>query len=1174
MAEPMAPPQSHVDLLRRRPETAEFFDKRYGAGAASRALNADKGVLGYAADIGAGVVHGALRAVDETSDSLASGLDMAGSATGVESIQDIEPLNYSESLADTGLIERPTSTVGGLAEGLTQFAVGWLGVGKLTRWVKPVKKGAVVAAAAGKGAAVDAFAFDPHEERLSNLVNGLSEKHPSLANPVTEFLAAKPDDPEALGRLKNAIEGLGLGIAAEGVVHGLKYLKAKRTGTPEEAQAALDELAERSEAEAPDAPEGTGGDVEAPATPAGTADTVQAPEGTVASPEAQGVPAEAPPAVLPDAAAPAPEGAPAPAAQRRQVRLSQNEMDAVVRDFDQTLGTVEAIHNTPHATVIDVKDTLVTDRLNWNVVGHGDDVTSLMDAAVDQLQRRRPGVLSQPQAWEKTAKIARRLYRMAGVSPEKGLETAAAAAKNGDEFASRIGVAHLITDSLGTRLTRLLQMEKDGVFKDPELGVDFGTAEEIAKEIDKTSAHFLEAVGYVTRVRSGAGRALHYAKVAGKITPELREHMRAGAEHGVEGLAASMRLPKASFRKWWINAMLSGVKTHVVNTVSNAANAFILPMERGVAGIIRRAKGETDNWQELRESGDQIAGMFTEGWEAITAAGRAFRRDENTLDTGSIQAPEGDRAAHRAVPVAEGVDAATQSVEALKAGDIGRAAALAFKSLVVLGDNTITLPTRALLAGDELFKQLTYRSAVRAKALREGRQRGLSGTALQQHVDTRFDDAFDFDGQASRDEFGELKFSDAFHQAREATFTQTLEPGTWGSSLQQLSAKHPLANIIFPFVKTPTNIIRWAWYRTPGFNVLHSQWRKEWGAATPEKKALMQARMVTGSVLWMTAVGLASNGQVTGGGPANPVQARLLKSTGWQPYSKVIRNEDGSVEYRAYNRADPYGMFIGLAADMTELHAMSKVRPDDELYLAAVQAVAKNLASKTYLRGLFDFVGALSDPERGAGRFVNSFAGSLIPAALNTRLSEDDPMVEVRSVVDALRSRTPGLSEGLDPQRNILGEVIYSAEAWGPDFASPVAKRVQKDPQNDVAVKLFDLLYQTDDTINYPPRTENGVSWLDYRTESGQTAYDRYLELMQQPRTDIPPMREALERAFDAFEKTSVPREKQIEVVRGVIGKYRMAAKATTLNEFKDLRLDLIGARVQEATGALPEFAQ
>jgi hypothetical protein len=267
-------------------------------------------------------------------------------------------------------------------------------------------------------------------------------------------------------------------------------------------------------------------------------------------------------------------------------------------------------------------------------------------------------------------------------------------------------------------------------------------------------------------------------------------------------------------------------------------------------------------------------------------------------------------------------------------------------------------------------------------------------------------------------------------------------------------------------------------------------------------------------------------------------------------------------------------LFIGIAADITELHGMSKVRPDDEIYLAAAQAVARNLANKTYLRGLFDFTNALSQPDRGLKKFVNGFVGSLVPAALNTRLSEDDPLVEVRTAVDALRSRTPGLGKDLDPQRNILGEVIYSSEAWGPDFASPIAKRTQKNPKDDVAVKLFDLLYETDDTIKYPPRSENNVSWLDYKKPNGQTAYDRYLELIAKPRQNQPGIRDAFAQAFEQFDGTAAPREKQVEVVRDILGKYRMAAKAQVLREFPDLHHALLGAKVQEQVGVMPEFAQ
>ena len=75
-----------------------------------------------------------------------------------------------------------------------------------------------------QGAVADMAAFDGHEERLSNLV----EQVPALKNPVTDYLAAKESDSQLKGRVKNALEGLGLGVFTEAVVKGVKAVKSAR----------------------------------------------------------------------------------------------------------------------------------------------------------------------------------------------------------------------------------------------------------------------------------------------------------------------------------------------------------------------------------------------------------------------------------------------------------------------------------------------------------------------------------------------------------------------------------------------------------------------------------------------------------------------------------------------------------------------------------------------------------------------------------------------------------------------------------------------------------------------------------------------------------------------------------------------------------------------------------
>ncbi len=122
--------------------------------------------------------------------------------------------------------------------GLSQFATGMLGAGKLVGLAKavPAVGGAVgaleatskgaAAVSSAKAAAVGAVAFDPSGPRLSDLV----QKFPALQNPVSEFLASKPGDSAALGRAKNALESIGVDAALAGVfaasVAGFKALKA------------------------------------------------------------------------------------------------------------------------------------------------------------------------------------------------------------------------------------------------------------------------------------------------------------------------------------------------------------------------------------------------------------------------------------------------------------------------------------------------------------------------------------------------------------------------------------------------------------------------------------------------------------------------------------------------------------------------------------------------------------------------------------------------------------------------------------------------------------------------------------------------------------------------------------------------------------------------------------
>ena len=153
----------------------------------------------------------------------------------VQSIYDLADFATGDILPDydTRFLGRSKRFGGTMTEGITQFLTGFIPVagqiskiGKLSKLNKVGKRVLNLKGAATAGAVADFTMFQAQEERLSNLI----ETFPSLSNPVTDFLAADDDDGEIEGRLKNTVEGLGIGGVVDSLLGGLKALKRSRKG--------------------------------------------------------------------------------------------------------------------------------------------------------------------------------------------------------------------------------------------------------------------------------------------------------------------------------------------------------------------------------------------------------------------------------------------------------------------------------------------------------------------------------------------------------------------------------------------------------------------------------------------------------------------------------------------------------------------------------------------------------------------------------------------------------------------------------------------------------------------------------------------------------------------------------------------------------------------------------
>jgi hypothetical protein len=204
--------------------------------------------------------------IDYTTDALL-GIPR-GLLGGLSDIADLATTPFGYDTPDYfGLMSESETMAGSITEGISNFLTGFvpgLGIaskvgkiGKVASVATKVKDMTLAAQLAGNtaragalkgvyglakgsvaGAVADFAAFDGHEARLSNLLR----EYAGLQDPLTQFLAADPNDSEITGRFKNAIEGLAIGGLTEGIFNAFRVYRAGYLGkmngvSPDEAMA-------------------------------------------------------------------------------------------------------------------------------------------------------------------------------------------------------------------------------------------------------------------------------------------------------------------------------------------------------------------------------------------------------------------------------------------------------------------------------------------------------------------------------------------------------------------------------------------------------------------------------------------------------------------------------------------------------------------------------------------------------------------------------------------------------------------------------------------------------------------------------------------------------------------------------------------------------------------------
>ncbi|GJE18756.1 hypothetical protein [Methylobacterium marchantiae] len=1117
--------------------------------------------------IGGAIVTGAAKSIYETKDFL-FGKPEEGDKSDLR--QGIERLDKSL---------RDASPANSFVSGLSQFATGMLGAGKIAQGAKliPGVAGAVGAVEGVKGggavlqsakaAAVGAVAFDPNGPRLSDLV----QKFPALQNPVSAFLASAPGDSAALGRAKNALESIGVDVALAGVfaasVAGFKALKSGDQAAIQATQGELAQALVHKDAKLAISK----GDAEAVEAlrqehPVAVAQAEEAMNPITVKPDGTGE------VTLPEQAVTAGEKLPVETKDVAQ-QAAQAEGSQVQRVDSPTQGAGEA-GLPPRPKLIGVSEEQVS-----KLVADGiEDTTQIMgpggwEGAIDRGYKFGDGG-SIP--WQKFARVTQdgpdpldfMVARIAddlsgplaklkggdaqGVMGDAQMErmiaqrvqlwnedpqalatVLAEAGKNAKTMSANMEAGFLVANRVMTDL--LNKRSRVALGMTEEWGHDIKAARADLEEHLQVAA---TVFGHAQAMRGSAGRAMR--RMHSEFQPDFEMINSMKSLDDVKfftlldsvghDMAVAARLAKPSLWKrikddasyLLVNNLLWGLRTHAVNTLTNSYMILSRPAERAIGFSIQGDLTKAaDHWRQY----GYLKTAISESWRDAV---QAWKIGDSIIEPHSMEVFASGTTDGRGT---------NWAAEGFKQWDsIPNVLTNAYTGFM----KAAGLPTRTLGAMDELAKQTTYRSKVMANAHADGLQAGLEGPALATHVRKTLFDSFDDAGRAVD--------VNALEEASTATFQQDLLAGSFGKSMQNMVANHELLRFVVPFIKTPTNVLRMGFKLTPGLNMLQAEYRSMIrGDMGQEKQAQAIGQMAMGTLFMGTAATLAVEGRITGGGPSDPKKKAALMATGWQPYSVVLANDDGSKTYVNFGRFDPVAMPLGIIADIIDVASRDSesdgaAEKAQEMAAGLLLGLVKQLGQKTYLKSLSDTINAIVDPGEDfkggkMGKAIGQQVTNLVPFSSGLRFVNPDPNLrETRGILDKVMSTIPGLSERLPAKMDVFGDPLTVHKGlWVDGEKTAVDAEVRR------------MIDEDGHSIGPPNPSRTGADLRDVQMKDGRNAFEVYQELAGHP-PGVRSMKDAVAKIMKtaAYQKAPDGDESikgtKLSMLTGTISKYREAA--------------------------------
>lgn len=597
------------------------------------------------------------------------------------------------------------------------------------------------------------------------------------------------------------------------------------------------------------------------------------------------------------------------------------------------------------------------------------------------------------------------------------------------------------------------------------------------------------ALRNITHLPEGMGGDLGQTaqQATGKTLFQIREEMKIIAAMDTPQQVAKWLVDNQKrsigrgLLEYFVNNLISGIATHVTYTAGNAALlAEKLGVITPVAAIMAKLRGREGEYVRL--------GEVQEGWKAmLEAIPAAIKGTVDSAKTGTNVKLPGDAHAPMNPFDAYGSDYFPQAIadfdtkwrdiapdvaglfrgardglmavgSLAKGGMFDKDApwfSLKYSHLGVIPDvqikganiapvgSIVRAPSRMVAAIHTTFRMLNYAIDLAQQSYRIAAAEGLTGDALAARVgELRNAPTEDMMKAAAR------VASDQTVIGQSGDFMRRVSALTaWETELPVLGSIQPL-KFIDPFVHIAGQVVKKSVGEQSPLALLSSSVRADLaGHNGPVAQDMTAAKIMVGTALGMTVMGLAAQGYVTGSGPHDKNEKAMWKLAGHQEHSVRI----GDAWYDVH-RIGPLGTLVSVAADMYEVAHLASKDDMQAAGAAFLNAVVHTFMDEGFLRGPADLLKAIEDPARYGESYIRNFSTSFLPFATlsnQTARAMDPHMRQVRTMMDAIKNRIPGLSETLYPRRDIWGEPMPNLSALGGRAVTAIyTTKMSTDPVN------------------------------------------------------------------------------------------------------------------------------